>query len=241
MDTTRTVICEGQEIAYRLERKPVKNLNLRIRKDGSVWVSASGEVPAEDVDAFVAGRGKYILTAIRRFREMERYAPAPRQYATGETYTILGRGLRLKVTQGEKPGVTSDGVYIYLCVKDERDFAAKQRLMERYLDKRRRGVFGEILAQTYPTFEKYGVAMPRLFVRDMQTRWGSCAAHRGVITLNKQLLEAPRSCIEYVVMHELCHMIHPNHSARFYTFLTALMPDWKERKRVLEKCAGYGV
>ena len=64
-------------------------------------------------------------------------------------------------------------------------------------------------------------------------------AKKGILTLNKRLLEAPRNCIEYVVMHELCHFIQPNHSKHFYSFLTMLMPDWKERKVLLEKTAAY--
>ena len=73
----------------------------------------------------------------------------------------------------------------------------------------------------------------------METRWVSCLAKKGIITLNKRLLEAPRNCIEYVIMHEFCHFIHPNHSKHFYTFLTMLIPDWKERKALLEKTAVY--
>lgn len=77
--------------------------------------------------------------------------------------------------------------------------------------------------------------MPKLRIRDMDTRWGSCLAKKGIITLNKRLLEAPRDCIEYVVTHEFCHFIHPNHSKRFYDFLTMLLPDWKARKKVLDQ------
>lgn len=61
------------------------------------------------------------------------------------------------------------------------------------------------------------------------------SSKKQIITLNKQLLEAPRDCIEYVVVHELCHLVHPNHSKQFYAFLTMFMPDWKERKTELEK------
>ena len=73
----------------------------------------------------------------------------------------------------------------------------------------------------------------------METRWGSCLVKKKIITLNKRLLEVPRNCIEYVVMHELCHLIYPNHSKQFYSFLTMLMPDWKERKDYLDKSAAY--
>ena len=100
-------------------------------------------------------------------------------------------------------------------------------------------IFSEILREYYPLFQKYGVKEPILRIRSMETRWGTCSMSRGVVTLNKQLLEAPRSCIEYVVMHELCHFIHPNHSKQFYAFLSMLMPDWKERREQLNKSAAY--
>ncbi len=69
----------------------------------------------------------------------------------------------------------------------------------------------------------------------MKSRWGSCLPGKGIITLNKRLLEAPRGCIQYVILHELCHLIHPDHSKRFYGLLAAWMPDWKEWKTRLEE------
>ena len=93
--------------------------------------------------------------------------------------------------------------------------------------------------ELYPLFKKYGIEKPALRIRDMETRWGSCLAKKGIVTLNKRLLEAPRNCIEYVVMHELCHFMHPNHSKYFYAFLSMLMPDWKERKQFLDKTAAF--
>ena len=98
-------------------------------------------------------------------------------------------------------------------------------------------MFGEIMQEVYPAFEKYGVEMPTLRIRDMETRWGTCLSKKGIITLNKRLLEAPRNCIEYVAPHEFCRFIHPNHSRHFYAFLTMLMPDWKQRKQVLDQSA----
>ena len=230
----RIVFHENNEIHYLLERKPVKNLNLRIHKDCMVYVSVNPDVPVEKVDDFVASKGTYILSTQRKFREMAQYAPQPKQYISGETFYLLGRGVRLKVEENARDTISSDGIYLHLCVKDTEDFAKKQKMVTRYLDEQCRTVFGEIILETYPVFQKYGVQMPTLRIRDMETRWGSCLAKKGVITLNKRLLEVPRNCIEYVVMHEFCHFIHPNHSKHFYNFLAMLMPDWKERKKVLE-------
>ena len=71
---------------------------------------------------------------------------------------------------------------------------------------------------------------PELKIRYMTARWGSCQPQKGIITLNSQLIEKPRRCMEYVVLHEFAHFIHPNHSKDFYTLVESLMPDWKERK-----------
>ena len=233
--TIRTVEVETQEIHYQLERKPVKNLNLRIRSDRSIYVSANSAVPTDEIDLFVISKASYISNAIERFNEMAKYKPQPKQYVSGETFYIQGRALRLQVSKSEKDMISSDGIYIFLSVKDPDDIDQKRRMVNRFLNKQCRLVFEEIIHSIYPVFEKYGVSYPNLRIRNMETRWGSCLAKKGIITLNKRLLEAPRNCIEYVVMHEFCHFIHPNHSKQFYMFLTMLMPDWKERKGLLER------
>ena len=212
---------------------------MRIKKDGSVFVSANDIVPFEEVDEFVCNKASYILDAIKRFNEIALYKPQPKQYVSGETFYLQGRGLRLQVSQAAKDSISSDGVYIYLKVKDVNDFEKKRRMVNRFLDNQCKAIFGEVMDELYPLFKKYGIEKPTLRIRDMETRWGSCLAKKGIVTLNKRLLEAPRNCIEYVVMHELCHFMHPNHSKYFYAFLSMLMPDWKERKQFLDKTAVF--
>ena len=239
MPQQRRVFYEGNEISYQLEQKPVKNLNLRIHKDCKVYVSANPEVPVNKVDEFVVSKGQYICSAQKKFGEMALYSPKPKQYVSGETFYILGKGVRLKVEQASHNTISSDGVYLNLCIKDPQDFEKKKRMVSHFLDCQCDTTFGEIMSEIYPVFQKYGVAVPVLRIRNMETRWGSCLPRKGIITLNKRLLEAPRHCIEYVVMHEFCHFIHPDHSKHFYAFLTMLMPDWKERKRVLDQSAAF--
>ena len=235
----RTVAFGDQELIYILEQKQVKNLNLRIRKDGSVYVSANPMVPADEVDDFVIRKSEYITRAVNQFHMMQQYQPEPKRYVSGETFYFQGRGVRLQVIQDKKDSLISDGVYIFLRVKDPDDFDKKRRMVTKYLDQQCREIFEQELNELYPVFQKYDVVKPQLRIRDMDTRWGSCLAKKGIITLNKRLLEAPRNCIQYVVMHELCHLVHPNHSKHFYQFLTMMMPDWKQRKEALDKYANY--
>ena len=233
--TKRTIMLEGRPLEYTLERKTVKNVNLHVRKDGSVYVSANAQVSALQVDEFLITKAQFILNAQKRFCEQEEMRPQPKQYVSGETFYIQGRALRLKVMQSTKNKIYTDSVHIFLELKDLSDNTKKQRMVCNFLDQQCRDVFGEIVQGVYPVFQKYGVAMPVVRIRDMDTRWGSCLVKKGIITLNKRLLEAPRNCIEYVVMHEFCHFIHPNHSKHFYSFLSMLMPDWKERKELLDR------
>ena len=86
----------------------------------------------------------------------------------------------------------------------------------------------------YPKFQKYGVTYPVIRFRNMVSRWGSCQPKRGVLTFNYALVEAPIFSIEYVVVHEFTHFLQPDHSRRFYQQLAMFMPDWEERKRILE-------
>ena len=240
-ESMRVVTYEGRTVTYLLERKQVKNLNLRIHKDCSVYVSASPTIPINKIDEFVISKGSYICAAQEKFQQIKEFAPKPKQYISGESFMIMGRSLRLKVELTKRENIFSDGVYLYLQVKDTEDFKRKQRIVTKFMDQQCRDAFGEIMKKIHPLFQKYGVDMPELRIRNMETRWGSCLAKKKIITLNKQLLQAPRNCIEYVVMHEFCHFIHPDHSKHFYSFLTMMMPDWKDRKVALEKLAVFGL
>jgi predicted metal-dependent hydrolase len=227
------ILLNKRSIEYEFERKRVKNINLRIRADGSVYVSANESVPLVAVEEFLTRKFSYILDAIDKYADLAKYAQIDCKFVTGESYRYLGKDLRLQVSQG-KPEIHSDGVYLYLAVNDVGDNDAKEKLINKWYDRQCRELFPELVCHIHPIFSKYGVALPKITFREMSSRWGSCQPKRGSITLNKRLIETPRGCIEYVVMHEFIHYLQPNHSKKFYELLSTLMPDWKERKRVLE-------
>lgn len=183
----RTVCAGGKKIKYILERKQVKNINLRVRPDGSVKVSASPRVDTSYIDDFVLSKAEFVLKAMKRF---EGTAEAERQFQ-----------MELVKAKSGQESLLADPA-----------------------------IFTEILDKVYPAFIPYGIARPKLRVRTMKSCWGSCLVNKGIITLNRKLLMKPRECIEYVMVHELCHFIHPNHSKEFYKFMEQFMPDWKERK-----------
>lgn len=232
----RVVHCEDGDIPYLLIRKPVKNVNLRIKPEGEVLVSANNSVPLDFIDAFIEKKQRYIFSVLSRYEEKKKlFQAVPKRYVSGESYDLLGKSLRLKVEASKEESVYTDGVYIFLKVKDKDDFRHKEIMMSKWLKQYQTTVFEELLQEKYLLFEKYGVTYPTLKIRNMTSRWGSCQPKKGIITLNSKLIEAPRNCIEYVILHELVHFIHPNHSRQFWDFVAMMMPDWKERKEELEK------
>mgnify|MGYP002708581340 FL=1 len=232
----RVVHCEDGDIPYLLTRKSVKNVNLRIKPEGKVLVSANNSVPTDFIDAFIEKKQRYIFSALSKYEEKKKlFQSVPKRYVSGESYDLLGKSLRLKVEVNKEENVYTDGVYIFLRVKDKDDFRHKEIMMSKWLKQYQTTVFEELLQEKYLLFEKYGVTYPTLKIRNMTSRWGSCQPKKGIIALNSKLIEAPRNCIEYVILHELVHFIHPNHSRQFWDFVAMMMPDWKERKEELEK------
>jgi predicted metal-dependent hydrolase len=230
----RTVEAEGNAISYTLERKPVKNINLRIRADQCVYVSAPKDVAAKMVDAFVVEKSAYILRALKKFKNRNRESTLENNFVNGETVKFLGRNLRLKVKNASRSKVESDESYVTLYVKDVQDADLKKRVLETWLRKKCKDEITAICKKVYPQVKKYGVAFPEIQLREMVSRWGSCSPKKGFVTFNTALIAMPVSCIEYVVTHEFTHFLYPNHSKKFYQQLATFMPDWEERKKRLE-------
>jgi len=234
LSETRNVSTQFGNIEFTLERKNIKNINLRIRHDSLVYVSAPVYVPVNTIDNFVISKSAYICNAVNTFNA-NNVQKSDMQYISGENVTILGKNLRIKVEQDSREYVTSDGIYVYIHVKSPDCYNRRKNLFAKWMSEQCNEIFSGIMNEVHQRFIPYNVSLPQLKLRNMKSRWGSCQPYKGIITLNKRLIEAPKCCIEYVVYHEFCHFIHPNHSKQFYTLLQVMLPDWKENKILLEK------
>ncbi len=228
-----TITYGDRTIEFELVRKNVKNVNLKVKPDLRVIVSAGKNVPYAYIESFVKNKARWILKNIRYFQETQS-ENARKEYVNGETVRYLGKQYRLRVVQAETEEAKYYQGFIYLYVKDRDDSRKKELLFNRWLREKAKEVFNESLDRMYPKLKKYGVDKPDVSVRAMKTRWGSCSNRKKKITLNSELVKAPKSCIDYVVLHELVHFKYRNHNKDFYNFLTALMPDWKKRKAILD-------
>ena len=235
----KEIVLNGRNIQYDLQRKAVKNVNLRIKANRQIFISANHSVSEKSIEEFLMSKSDYIIKVLEHYEELAKYVPKPKQYVDGESFRVLGRDRRLKVVQGKENSVESDEAYIILTAKNVDDLWLKKKLMNRWLIMICSDTIQALCEAVYPKFQKYGIAFPEIRYRNMISRWGSCQPKRGVLTFNYALAEAPVSCIEYVVIHEFTHFLQPNHSRTFYQQLAMFMPDWEERKQILEKESAF--
>lgn len=225
----------GQTIDFELQRKKVKNINLNFKPDLTVMVSANEEVPLDYIKNFVKSKGSWIQKSRNYFKEAQPESLNGKEYVSGETFKYLGKQVRLKVIEEEPEAVKYCRGYLQLWIKDKNDFQNKKLLVDGWFRYKAKLIFQESLNRIYPFVEKYNVVKPEIMIRSMKARWGSCVKDRGIILLNFELIKAPKYCIDYVILHELAHFLYRNHDSMFIGFISAIMPDWKERKRVLDE------
>lgn len=207
-----------------------QTLAIEVHPDSRVLVRAPVDCPEALIAERVQKRAAWIS---RQLAEFERYRPRTpaRQYINGESHLYLGRQYRLKLAEGDSTSVKLTRGQLLVSLPGEPKPEHVKALLHRWYLDRARAVFTEVLDASLLHFK--GVASPRLIVRAMQSRWGSLS-RAGTMTLNVNLVRAPRPCIEYVVTHELCHTRHRDHDAQFFKLLGQVMPDWEQRKQRLE-------
>lgn len=229
------VNCGESIIEFKLERKNVKNINLNIKVNGDIVVSANDEVPEEYIKNFVVRKANWITNNLKYYKSHKQEDSEKKELVSGESLRYLGRQYRLKVIEDEEEFVKYFRGYIYLYVKDKNNYNRKEELLDTWYDNRCKKIFNDLYNETYTIISKYDIPEVNINVRKMKTRWGSCIRSKNTIILNKDLIKAPKYCIKYVILHELIHFIYNDHNKEFYDFLYIFMPDWKECKKILDE------
>jgi len=222
-------------IDFVVKRKKVKNVNLNIKPDMTIEVTANDRVPLDFICDFVKTKGAWILKNVKTFKDVQPYRQSEREYVSGETFKYLGKQYRLRVIQEEEEKVKYFRGFIYLYVKNTENVNRKAKLVNEWYREKAQKTFHESLDKMFPLVQKYGVEKPNIDLRSMKARWGSALTDKKTILLNTELIKAPKYCIDYVVLHELIHFKYNDHSDNFYKMLYSLMPDWEKRKAILDE------
>jgi len=179
---------------------------------------------------------KKVSWIARQLDYFARFQPLPpeRQYITGETHYYLGRQYRLRIRSSQVARVRLVGRFFAMELPDPNNRKMAKTLMLAWYSIHAKDLLTRRLARYMPIFVRMETVVPKIRFRRMKKRWGSCSGN-DIIMLNTELVKAPIHCIDYVIVHELCHLVYPNHNRRFFNLLGRILPDWKKRKERLEK------
>lgn len=230
----RKLILGNREVGIEFERKRVRNINVRVRRDGTLYCSLPYYAKTDEAVAFIISKQDYLLNAIDNAVNEEKTKSLSRQYVDGEIFMVLGAPYVLKVVHAPKNSCHAEDGIITLEVTDTGDYRTKYMTYEKWRRRCIRSLIVDLCNEIYPWFEKLGVAMPKkITLGDYKSFWGECFAKRGELKFSYRLFEKDTELIRYVVVHEFAHFVVPNHSAKFWDVVKGIVPDYKElRKRL---------
>jgi predicted metal-dependent hydrolase len=233
MSSSRGVVSYGREnIEFSLFHTDRKSLEISVHPDQSVVIKAPFGTGIEEVRKRVIRRAGWIIKQRNFFRQFDPRTPQ-RRYVGGETHLYLGRHYRLRIGSGKHDAVKLIKGYFEIKIKGQISPEKVKGLLEGWYRDKAAWILDGSFNRCWPYFEKFCSSKPLLQIRSMRKRWGSLSS-KGRLTLNIDLILAPRECINYVIVHELSHLRYNNHGPEFYRFLDKVMPDWEKRKRKLE-------
>ena len=223
----RTVDTELGEISFELERKRVKRINLRIRADGSVYVSVPYNVSYGKAEEFVKSNCRFIFSALEKVRK------AQAAESSGKVY-YLGEELEVIVFVGKKAGWERKENRLTLTVREDSE-EERAAVLDMWRKSECERLFPAICREKWEIFrrEGYDIPYPKISYRKAKSRWGSCTAAKKKIMLNIMLIEKPIICIEQVAVHELAHFVEHGHNARFYGVMDRIMPGHRNVRKML--------
>ena len=232
----QTVSYGTERIRYTVVERPRRRtLGIEVYPSGSVIILRPPYCADALLEEKVKKRVKWISNQLAHFRQYRGTVPF-RQYMGGESCRFLGRQYRLRVVgeqDGTTPTIRLTRNELLVSVRSRNSQNQVKRLLDKWYLRRASNYFNAVLDGRFASFEKRGHGRPGISIRQMKRRWGSLS-ESGRMTLNVWLIQAPKVCVEYVIVHELCHLVHHDHSSKFWQLLDRLMPDWQKRKRKLE-------
>lgn len=230
---TQTLHYGTSVIEYSLDYADRKSLGIKVQPDNTVHVTAPLDASVTAIQEKLSKKASWILKQQDFFLSFHPLTP-PRRYVSGETHLYLGKQYRLKLIESESESVKLVGGYLKVQVLSKQDKQRIEKQVRQWYQQKATIYFQKIYDKHLYIAETFYKGETELILRWMQKRWGSCSKD-GKITLNTELIKAPKVCIEYVLIHELCHLKHHNHDTAFYNLLSNTFPNWQKVKYRLEK------
>jgi len=208
-----------------------KTMEIAVYPDCQIVIKAPIGIASYEVESRFSKHARWIKQQLDYFRQFD--PRTPRYYIGGESHLYLGRHYKLKIQIGNQSEVKLKNGRLLVTCKDHNSPRLVKRLMDRWYYNQARDKFTESFNRCIQQFDGIAEGILKLKIRKMKTRWGSLSQGK-TLTLNVNLVKAPKECIDYVITHELCHLIHRKHGREFYNLLEHIIPDWESKKHKLE-------
>jgi predicted metal-dependent hydrolase len=227
-----TLAYQNQSLHYTLVFRSRRTLGFAVRPDGSVHISAPAGTSPEWVAQQVLKKADWILKHQQSFAS--RPAPAPtRRFEAGSLHYYQGQPYQLRFAEAPSLAVALTDAELVVSAPQTLSAAQIEELLHAWYARQAGPLFADSLARVWPRFSEYNLDRPTLSVRQMRTRWGSCTPRSARIRLSPELVRARPECLDYVLLHECCHLLVGDHSPAFYDLQTRLLPDWQRWKAEL--------
>jgi predicted metal-dependent hydrolase len=212
------------DIAIDVVRKDIKNIHLSVHPPtGRVRIAAPGHMKLDTIRVFAIAKLDWITKQQQKLREQER--ETPREYLNRESHYVWGKRYLLKVIDSQgASGIELKGNNLILRVRPASDSKAKEALLYKWYRQQVKEAIPSLIEKWQPLI---GIEVNGFFVQRMKTKWGSCNSTNATIRLNSELAKKPPACLEYVVVHEIVHIIEPTHNRSFVGLMDQFMPTWR--------------
>jgi len=226
-------------VQVQIERKKMRTCRLKVYPNRIVIISVPKSTSSKWVYDYLDSKREWISEKLLEFEQREVHTPI-KEVRDGAVIRYLGNEIEVSVVKSPKNLVWSDERSIIIFTPDVENQEKIIKQFDKWWKSEADKILSAHLDKLYPIIEKHGIPKPTFNLRKMKTQWGSCSYTKGKVTFNQFLIKAKPEEVEYVVLHELAHFLHPNHSKMFYSFLGSCLPDWKERRNALNKNPVYG-
>jgi len=222
-----------KELFFQLKQSDRKSLSIEVYPDNSIKVLAPLKSTLAEIKKVILKKSRWIIKQQNYFEQFLPKTPE-REYVSGETHYYLGKGYLLKIRPGTENSVKLKGGCFNVEYHGHNSQEITKNLLTKWYYQHAEKKFYALADIVFHKFKEFEIEQPNLEIRRMANRWGSCQKN-GKIIINPEIIKAPTKCIEYVIIHEMCHLVEFNHNKKFYNLLAQKMPSWEKWKNRLEQ------
>ena len=222
-----------KELFFELKQSDRKSLSIEVYPDNSIKVLAPLKSNLTEIKKVVLKKSRWIIKQQNYFEQFLPKTPE-REYVSGETHYYLGKGYLLRIRPGIENRVKLKGGYFNVEYTGNNPQLTAKNVLAKWYFEHAEKKFLDLVNQVFLQFKEFDLEKPNLEIKRMSKRWGSCHKN-GIIIINPEIIKASSKCIEYVITHEICHLVEFNHNKKFYCLLSQKMPNWEKWKNTLEQ------